>query len=154
MKYEFFPVNIFKLWTMPPNWPKMGRFPADFRPKTNVKFFVTKCPMILPKFSRKSVEIRPIFGPKKARGLSGFLDRASGGPGLAKMGRAGRAFKPGPRPDPSLDKCVCISSWIQSHILKRIWTILVIISRSTRDNLAIKNGWVNWKSELVLRKMN
>ena len=75
---------------------------AENGPKTNQNFFVSKCPIILPKFGRKSVENQPIFGPKKAPGLSGFLDRASGGPGLAKMGRAGRAFKPGPRPDPSL----------------------------------------------------
>ena len=102
MKSEFFLVKIFELWTR----PKIGRKSAYFWPKMGQKqmkkFFVTKCPIILPKFGQKSFENRPIFGPKKAPGLSGFLDRASGGPGLAKMGQAGQAFKPGPRPDPSL----------------------------------------------------
>ena len=40
--------------------------------------------------------------PEKAPGLTGFLDRASGGPGLAKARRAGGLYKPGPWPDPSL----------------------------------------------------
>ena len=39
--------------------------------------------------------------PEKAPGLTGFLDRASGGPGLAKARRAGGLYKPGPWPDPS-----------------------------------------------------
>ena len=76
---------------------------AENGPKTNQNFFVSKCPIILPKFGRKSVENQPIFGPKKAPGLSGFLDRASGGPGLAKARRAGGLYKPGPWPDPSLN---------------------------------------------------
>ena len=44
----------------------------------------------------------PKKGPKKDRGLSVFLDRSSGGPVLAKMGRSGRSLRTGPRTDPSL----------------------------------------------------
>ena len=42
---------------------------------------------------RKSDDFRP---EKKAPGLSGFWDQASDGPGLAKKGRAGRAYKARP----------------------------------------------------------
>ena len=56
----------------------------------------------LPKFGCKLTENRPILGPKKPAGLSGFEDRASGGLGPPKkrLGRAG--FGLSPRPDPSL----------------------------------------------------
>ena len=35
-------------------------------------------------------------GLKKPAGLPGFEDRASGGPGLRKIGRAGGFYRPGP----------------------------------------------------------
>ena len=47
----------------------------------------------MPKFGQKLVENRPIFGLKKAPGLSGFLDWALGGPG-------GRAFNARPEARP------------------------------------------------------
>ena len=53
-------------------------------------------------------------GLKKPAGLPGFEDRASGGPGLRKIGRAGGFYRPGPwlvtslreniEPNPSLSK--------------------------------------------------
>ena len=51
---------------------------------------------------QKIVVFSPKKGPKKDRGLSVFLDRSSGGPVLAKMGRSGRSLRTGPRTDPSL----------------------------------------------------
>ena len=66
------------------------------------KKIVTKILIILPEFGRKLAENWLIFGPKKPAGLSGFEDRASGGPGLAKIGRAGGLYRPGPWPVTSL----------------------------------------------------
>ena len=76
-------------------WPIFWQFLA----KKNFEIFLVE---ILPKFSQKSTENRPISGPKKPAGLSGFAVRASGGLGLPKnrLGRAG--FGLSPRPDPSL----------------------------------------------------
>ena len=61
-----------------------------------------KCPIFCPNWA----ENRPILGPKKPAGLSGFEDRASGGLGPPKnrLGRAG--FGLSPRPDPSLDQVI------------------------------------------------
>ena len=106
MKYEVFLVKFFQLSTRPQIRPEMGWKSANFwlisRQKKLENFFVTKSPIILPKFSRKLAKNRPIFGPKKPAGLSGFEDRASGGLGAPKkrLGRAG--FGISPRPDPSL----------------------------------------------------
>ena len=76
-------------------WPKIGQ-------KQIENFLVIKSAIILPKYGQKLAENRPILGPKKPAGLSGFEDRASGGLGPPKKrhGRAG--FGLSPRPDPSL----------------------------------------------------
>ena len=66
------------------------------------KIFVTKSVIILPKFNRKLAENRPIVGPKKPAGLSGFGNRASGGLGPPKNGFGRAGFGLSPRPDPSL----------------------------------------------------
>ena len=45
------------------NGPKIGRFWANFQPKIYKNFLVSKSPIILPKFSQKLAENRPILGP-------------------------------------------------------------------------------------------
>ena len=80
----------------------MGRFWPISSQKKFENFLVIKSAIILHKFGQKLAENRPILGPKKPAGLSGFEDRASGGLGPPKKrhGRAG--FGLSPRPDPSL----------------------------------------------------
>ena len=80
----------------------MGQKSANCWPISGKKKFENFLVIILPKFSMKLAENRPILGPKKPAGLSGFEDRASGGLGPPKkrLGRAG--FGLSPRPDPSL----------------------------------------------------
>ena len=102
MKYEVFLVKFFQLSIRPQIRPKMGQKWADFWPISGQKKIENFLVIILPKFIRKLAENRPILGPKKPAGLSGFEDRASGGLGPPKKrhGRAG--FGLSPRPDPSL----------------------------------------------------
>ena len=84
------------------NRPKIGRYSANFRPKKLKIFFVTKSPIILPKFGWKLTVNWPIFGPKKVAGLLGFEGRASGGLGPPKKPFGWAGFGLSPRPTTSL----------------------------------------------------
>ena len=66
--------------------PKIGHF-------VPVKFIEIVKSIILHKYLTKNWLF---LGLKKPAGLPGFEDRASGGPGLRKIGRAGGFYRPGP----------------------------------------------------------
>ena len=110
MKYEVFLVKFFQLSTRPLIRPEMGQKWADFWLISGQKKFENFLVIILPKFSLKLAENRPILGPKKPAGLSGFDDRASGGLGPPKKRHGRVGFGLSPRPDPSLPYSLITSS--------------------------------------------